>query len=237
MTIARAGSSQQIFRGPGAGDRDVPRLQTQFERIRAWALAREWFTIREARESLERIYSPTLFPENSIGAQLRNSEKPEAGEARCRQEKRHAGGGLWEYRLRALSADELRNLAARESNEKENARQIPAGGRAERPVNTSRPRIVWPATAAELKAARFKPGSAKKCDQCGRHCQWFKPSNGKWILLSTLADGRFAPHFTLCGRKPDPLRGEPETICRAELEAYAPAPAAAPARSAQRALF
>jgi hypothetical protein len=85
-------------------DRD--RLSTQLGRIRRWALARGWFTIRQAREELERLYAPTLFPENSIASQIRNLEKDAAGALRCKKEKRRragargAGAGLFEYRLR-----------------------------------------------------------------------------------------------------------------------------------------
>jgi hypothetical protein len=86
---------------------DQRRLSLQVERIRAWALARDWFTIRQAREELERLYAPTLFPENSIASQIRNLEKDAAGALRCKKEKRRragargAGDGLFEYRLRA----------------------------------------------------------------------------------------------------------------------------------------
>jgi hypothetical protein len=85
---------------------DGVRLTLQIGRIRAWALAREWFTLREARESLERLYPGTFFPESSTSAQIRNLEKPAAGRLRCKKEKRRRAGvrgpgaGIFEYRLR-----------------------------------------------------------------------------------------------------------------------------------------
>jgi hypothetical protein len=85
---------------------DGERLSLQIERIRTWALRRQWFTLREAREDLERLYAPTLFPEGSLSAQLRNLEKPGAGQLRCQKEKRRRAGvwgpgaGIFEYRLR-----------------------------------------------------------------------------------------------------------------------------------------
>jgi hypothetical protein len=88
---------------------DRARLTVQVERIRAWALARDFFTLREAREALERLYAPTFFPEGSISAQLRNLEKPEAGRLRCKKEKRRRAGisAVWEYRLRRPAQLEL----------------------------------------------------------------------------------------------------------------------------------
>ena len=100
-------NESRIFRGRFAGSRDRARLSAQIEQIRAFALARGWFTLRDAREDLERLFAPTLFPEGSISAQLRNLEKPAAGRLRCKKEKRRragargAGSGVWEYRLRA----------------------------------------------------------------------------------------------------------------------------------------
>ena len=47
---------------------DLKRLSLQIERIRAQALPRDWFTLREARVDLERLYAPTIFPrEFTIG--------------------------------------------------------------------------------------------------------------------------------------------------------------------------
>ena len=45
-------TSSRIFGGEFAGLRDRKRLSTQIERIRAWALARDWFTLRAAREDM-----------------------------------------------------------------------------------------------------------------------------------------------------------------------------------------
>jgi len=85
---------------------DRARLTLQIERIRAWGLARGWFTLREASADLERLYAPTLFPESSLSAQLRNLEKSAAGRLRCKKEKRRRAGargpgaGIFEYRIR-----------------------------------------------------------------------------------------------------------------------------------------
>ncbi len=85
---------------------DGARLSLQIARIRTWAIQRQWFTLREASEDLERVYAPTLFPESSISAQLRNLEKPAAGPLRCKKEKRRRdgvrgpGAGIFEYRIR-----------------------------------------------------------------------------------------------------------------------------------------
>jgi hypothetical protein len=85
---------------------DGERLSLQIERIRTWAVKRQWFTLREASGDLERLYAPTLFPEGSISAQLRNLEKPTAGQLRCKKDKRRRAGvrgpgaGIFEYRIR-----------------------------------------------------------------------------------------------------------------------------------------
>jgi hypothetical protein len=89
-----------VFHGEFAGPGDRDRLSSQLKRIRLWALARDWFTVRAAREDLERHYPGFLFPEGSIASQLRNLERAAAGPLRCKKEKRYRGGGLWEYRLR-----------------------------------------------------------------------------------------------------------------------------------------
>lgn len=97
------------FRGAAYEPRlDRARLSLQIERIRAWALARDWFTLREASESLERLYPGTFFPEASASAQIRNLEKPGAGRLRCKKQKRRRAGvrgpgaGIFEYRLRPV---------------------------------------------------------------------------------------------------------------------------------------
>src|ERR1700728_5468658 len=99
--------SRQTIRGAAYDPKvDAARLSLQIERIRACALAQDWFTLREASEGLERLYPGTFFPESSTSAQIRNLEKSGAGPLRCKKEKRRragargAGTGLFEYRLR-----------------------------------------------------------------------------------------------------------------------------------------
>ena len=157
-------------RGTFSGAAYVPRLDRarlfhQIERIRAFALARDWFTLREAREELERLYSPVIFPEASLSAQLRNLEKPAAGRLRCKKEKRRrtgAGKGVWEYRLRAVPAEFL---------------SAPAALVGEAPPK----KIKWPATFDELEEASYGyTGRAKECE-CGKIFQWWITPRGKWL--------------------------------------------------------
>jgi hypothetical protein len=103
----RAAADLGTFAGAGYDPNlDHERLELQIGRIRSWALAREWFTLREASEDLERLYAPTLFPESSLSAQLRNLEKPASGRLRCKKQKRRRegargpGAGIFEYRIR-----------------------------------------------------------------------------------------------------------------------------------------
>lgn len=221
---AEIGSSEQLFRGPCIGERDLPRLATQIGRIRAWALRVEWFTVSEAKASLEALHAPTKFPETSVSAQIRNLKKPSAGELRCSVEKRRRGAGIWEFRIRAAAA------ASAPPARSNPAPSVDARKTAAKP---RRP-IVWPATAAELKAVGYKQASAKTCERCGGRFHWFATRTGKWIPLSILADDKFTPHFAVCGRGRAALR-EDETICRAELEAYSAS--GRPAPPAQRSLF
>ena len=176
-----------IFAGEFAGPRDRARLSAQIERIRAWALSREWFTLRQAREDLEQLYAPTLFPESSISAQLRNLEKPGAGRLRCKKEKRRRkgtrGAGVWEYRLRVLPAQ----ISAAPSTVLQS----------DEPLQT----ITWPATFEQLEAAGYGyTGRAKECS-CGARPLWFITPRGKWMLFSVRDDSRLAPHHGVCNTK------------------------------------
>jgi len=165
-----------VFHGRFAGERDRARLSTQLERIRAWALARDWFTVRQCRESLEQLYAPTLFPENSIATQMRNLEKSSAGTLRCRKEKRRRPGGLWEYRLHA----------------------IPCAAAMDATLTAPLAKIRWPARFAELEAAGYGyTGTGKECS-CGRAILWFITPRRKWIPLSTTKDDRLVPHRVVC---------------------------------------
>jgi len=76
-----------IFGGQFAGPRDRARLRTQLGQIRAWALAHEWFTLREASEGLEQLYAPTLFPESSLSAETLRRREPVG----CAVKKKNAG--------------------------------------------------------------------------------------------------------------------------------------------------
>jgi hypothetical protein len=96
-------SPDRIFRGQFAGARDRARLSVQIERIRAWALARDWFTVRAAREDLERPASCSRRIRSARNCDILG--KPSAGRLRCEKEKRHRGGGVWEYRLRAIPVE------------------------------------------------------------------------------------------------------------------------------------
>jgi hypothetical protein len=81
---------------------DKARLSVQVERIRSYMLGVEWRTLREIKTALENIYAPTVFPESSISAQLRNLKKP--GYCYRLLKRRRVGvhgpgAGIWEYRL------------------------------------------------------------------------------------------------------------------------------------------
>jgi hypothetical protein len=172
-------TSARIFRGPTAGPRDRARLSAQIERIRAWALTREWFTLREARIELERLFDATIFPESSISAQLRNLAKPSAGRLRCKKEKRPRGGGVWEYRLRATPEIRPAAIAALEPDEPPR-------------------KISWPATFVELEEADYGyTGTSKEC-ACGARFLWFITPARKWMGLSVIEGDRLVPHRAIC---------------------------------------
>jgi hypothetical protein len=181
-------SAAQMFGGPFAGERDRARLTAQVEKVRAWAIRVEWFTDREAREQLERIYAPEIFPENSIASQRRNLKKRAAGKLRCTLEKRRrqapgaCGRGVWEYRLRPCSEAHARTEIAA-------------------PVKN----IRWPATMEELENAGYGyTGTSKECG-CGKRMLWFITPNRKWMPLSAVEGLRLVPHPAVC-ENAKPLR-------------------------------
>jgi hypothetical protein len=96
--------STPAFRGAAYAPRlDKARLTLQIERIRAWALARDWFTLREARVDLERLYAPAVFPESSVSAQLRNLKKIPISYRLLKRRRAGVhgpGSGIWEYKVR-----------------------------------------------------------------------------------------------------------------------------------------
>lgn len=71
-------------------ERDDPRLTSQLGRIKSLMLDGEWRT-------LATIESITGDPPASISAQLRHLRKPRFGAYNV--ERRHLGGGLYEYRV------------------------------------------------------------------------------------------------------------------------------------------
>ncbi len=90
--------STPTFRGAAyAPSIDKARLTLQIDRLRAWALTRDWFTLREARVDLERLYAPTIFPESSLSAQLRNLKKFPLSYRLLKR--RRARGPVWEYKV------------------------------------------------------------------------------------------------------------------------------------------
>ena len=98
----RETDSTRIFRGPSCTALDRSRLSVQIERIRTHALRIGWFTLREIKSDLEKIYTPAVFPESSVSAQLRNLKKSpyrHVLEKRRRIGARGPGAGIWEYRL------------------------------------------------------------------------------------------------------------------------------------------
>lgn len=72
--------------------RDSPRLQNQMVAIKSILIRGGWHTLQE----LEKM---TGFPQASISAQLRHLRKKRFGGHII--DRRHLGGGLYEYRLRA----------------------------------------------------------------------------------------------------------------------------------------
>jgi hypothetical protein len=94
---------------------DRERLTLQIERIRSWALARDWFTLREARVDLERLYAPTIFPESSLSAQLRNLKKFPLSYRLLKR--RRARGPVWEYKvLRPAQIEGAQTVSQREES-------------------------------------------------------------------------------------------------------------------------
>jgi hypothetical protein len=96
--------TEQTFAGAAyVPSLDRARLALQVERVRVFMLRREWQTLREIKTGLEAIHAPSVFPESSISAQLRNLKKPPYShrlENRRRAGVRGPGAGIWEYRLR-----------------------------------------------------------------------------------------------------------------------------------------
>jgi len=98
----------------------------QVERIRTYMLGGEWRTLREIKTALEAIYPPTVFPESSISAQLRNLKKQpySYGLSKRRRVGVHGpGAGIWEYRLlasaqiqKAEKQNEREPVAARDTH-------------------------------------------------------------------------------------------------------------------------
>jgi hypothetical protein len=99
----RTNDETRVFGGPAYSPAlDRARLSVQIERIRAHALRIGWFTLREIKADLERIYAPALFGESSLASQLRNLRKPphrHVLEKRRRIGEHGPGAGIWEYRL------------------------------------------------------------------------------------------------------------------------------------------
>ena len=104
--------STRPFHGVGYDPQfDHARLLLQIDRIRVWALAHEWFTLREIKAALEEIYAPAVFPESSISSQLRNLKKLGYCYRLLRRRRigvRGPGAGIWEYRL--LAPAQIENL-------------------------------------------------------------------------------------------------------------------------------
>ena len=78
--------------------RDNPRLTSQHQRLRSLMQDGEWRTLRE-------IARQTGDPEASMSAQLRHLRKERFGGHQV--ERRHEGGGLYEYRVMTLSSPTL----------------------------------------------------------------------------------------------------------------------------------
>jgi hypothetical protein len=97
-------ASSGNFAGAGYEARhDRARLARQVERIRMYMVAVEtWRTLREIKAVLEKAYAPTVFPESSISAQLRNLKKPPYSHQLLKRRRigvHGPGAGIWEYRL------------------------------------------------------------------------------------------------------------------------------------------
>jgi len=81
---------------------DRRRLGVQIERIRSYMLGAGWRTLLEIRRSLEAFHSPSVFPESSVSAQLRNLRKRPYCyrlQRRRRAGVHGPGAGIWEYAL------------------------------------------------------------------------------------------------------------------------------------------
>jgi hypothetical protein len=101
--VAEANKSavDRAFLGPGyAPNLDRKRLSLQIERIRAHIAERGLSDVNGNPVHAEMKYPPTIFPENSISAQLRNLRKLYKVDKRRRGRDRAARcAGIWEYRL------------------------------------------------------------------------------------------------------------------------------------------
>jgi len=77
-------------------DRDMARLSSQLGRI--WCIVKDgkWRTLEQLQQDVNFVWG-RFDPLPSISAQLRNLRKPKFGGYRV--ERRHVGGGLFEYRL------------------------------------------------------------------------------------------------------------------------------------------
>jgi hypothetical protein len=118
--------STPTFRGAAyAPNLDKARLTLQIERIRGWALARDWFTLREARVDLERLYAPTIFPESSLSAQLRNLKKFPLSYRLLKR--RRARGPVWEYKV--LPPAQIESAKTENERAPADAIRIDAGSR------------------------------------------------------------------------------------------------------------
>src|ERR1700723_1052558 len=95
-------STLEKIREPFSGDSYEPRLDRkrlclQLERVRAYVLGVRWKRLAEIKFALERLYFPTKFPEQSIGARLRDLRKPPY---LCRVERRRTSHkGIFEYQV------------------------------------------------------------------------------------------------------------------------------------------
>lgn len=99
----RSSVSRRTFAGSVYQPRhDRARLAVQIERIRGYMVGGQWRTLREIKASLETLYAPSVFPESSISAQLRNLKKPPYSLQLLKRRRvgvHGPGAGIWEYRL------------------------------------------------------------------------------------------------------------------------------------------
>src|SRR5678815_2903128 len=87
--MAEASPPLPWFEGPDLDQADQVRLTNQQARIVAFMASGQWHTLRE-------ISDATGAPEASGSAQLRHLRKPRFGSHTI--ERRHVGGGLYQYR-------------------------------------------------------------------------------------------------------------------------------------------